>query len=91
MNQLGGANGPTLDSQTFTDHARALLPPTGPVTRFVGRRSTVPGQLASSVAVPERVRCAALQAVVVNGAMSLAGSRGPDYWASLANGSTLWT
>ena len=25
MNQLGGANGPTLDSQTFTDHARALL------------------------------------------------------------------
>jgi hypothetical protein len=25
MNQLGGANGPTLDSQTFADHARALL------------------------------------------------------------------
>jgi hypothetical protein len=25
MNQLGGANGPNLDSQTFADHARALL------------------------------------------------------------------
>jgi hypothetical protein len=25
MNQLGGANGPTLDSQTFADHAGALL------------------------------------------------------------------
>ena len=25
MNQLGGANGPTLDSQTLADHARALL------------------------------------------------------------------
>jgi hypothetical protein len=25
MNQLGGANGPTLASQTFAEHARALL------------------------------------------------------------------
>jgi hypothetical protein len=25
MNQLGGTNGPTLDSQTFAEHARALL------------------------------------------------------------------
>jgi hypothetical protein len=33
MNQLGGANGPTLDSQTFADHARALLHKPPPATQ----------------------------------------------------------